>query len=82
MRSAKPLQEPTTVPPAENEIQQTLDRRGCQDRQSRRVLDHPHFTARFPPSLAPRMTFPGFKLVLAGQGVTDEDKVHHRANAL
>ena len=27
------------------------------------------------------MTFPGFKLVLAGQDVTDEDKVHHRANA-
>jgi diadenylate cyclase len=35
----------------------------------------------FPPSLAPRMTFPGFKLVLAGQDVTDEDKDHHRANA-
>ena len=39
------------------------------------------FTDVFPPTLAPRMTFPGFKLVLAGQDVTDEDKVHHRANA-
>ncbi len=39
------------------------------------------FTDVFPPTLAPRMTFPGFKLVLAGQDVSDEDRDHHRANA-
>ena len=39
------------------------------------------FTDVFPPSLAPRMTFSGFKLVLAGQDVSDEDLHHHRADA-
>lgn len=39
------------------------------------------FTDVFPPSLAPRMTFPNFKVVLAGEGVSEEDKVHHRADA-
>jgi DNA integrity scanning protein DisA with diadenylate cyclase activity/mannitol/fructose-specific phosphotransferase system IIA component (Ntr-type) len=39
------------------------------------------FTDVFPPTLAPRMTFPNFKVVLAGEGVTEEDQAHHRANA-
>jgi DNA integrity scanning protein DisA with diadenylate cyclase activity/mannitol/fructose-specific phosphotransferase system IIA component (Ntr-type) len=39
------------------------------------------FTDVFPPTLAPRMTFPGFKVVLAGEGVSDEDRAHHRADA-
>ena len=39
------------------------------------------FTDVFPPSLAPRMTFPGFKVVLAGESVSDEDRDHHRADA-
>ena len=39
------------------------------------------FTDVFPPTLAPRMTFPNFKVVLAGEGVTEEDQAHHRADA-
>ena len=39
------------------------------------------FTDVFPPSLAPRMTFSGFNVVLAGQDLTDDDKDHHRADA-
>lgn len=39
------------------------------------------FTDVFPPSLAPRMTFSGFKVVLAGQDLTDDDREHHRADA-
>ena len=39
------------------------------------------FTDVFPPTLAPRMTFPGFKVVLAGESVSDEDRDHHRADA-
>lgn len=39
------------------------------------------FTDVFPPSLAPRMTFSGFNVVLAGQDLTDDDKEHHRADA-
>ena len=39
------------------------------------------FTDVFPPSLAPRMTFSGFKVVLAGQDVSDDDREHHRADA-
>ena len=39
------------------------------------------FTDVFPPSLTPRMTFPNFKVVLAGEGVSEEDKGHHRADA-
>ena len=39
------------------------------------------FTDVFPPTLAPRMTFPNFKVVLAGEGVSDEDRAHHRADA-
>ena len=39
------------------------------------------FTDVFPPSLTPRMTFPNFKVVLAGEGVSDEDREHHRADA-
>jgi DNA integrity scanning protein DisA with diadenylate cyclase activity/mannitol/fructose-specific phosphotransferase system IIA component (Ntr-type) len=39
------------------------------------------FTDVFPPTLAPRMTFPNFKVVLAGEGVTEEDQIHHRADA-
>ena len=27
------------------------------------------------------MTFPNFKVVLAGEGVSDEDREHHRADA-
>ena len=38
------------------------------------------FTDVFPPTLAPRMTFPNFKVVLAGR-VTEEDQAHHRADA-
>jgi DNA integrity scanning protein DisA with diadenylate cyclase activity/mannitol/fructose-specific phosphotransferase system IIA component (Ntr-type) len=40
------------------------------------------FADVFPPSLAPRMTFPGFKVVLAGQDVSDDDKEHQRADAI
>jgi len=39
------------------------------------------FTDVFPPALAPRMTFPNFKVVLAGEDVSDEDRIHHRADA-
>jgi DNA integrity scanning protein DisA with diadenylate cyclase activity/mannitol/fructose-specific phosphotransferase system IIA component (Ntr-type) len=39
------------------------------------------FTDVFPPSLAPRMTFSGFNVVLAGQDLSDDDKEHHRADA-
>lgn len=39
------------------------------------------FTDVFPPSLAPRMTFSGFKVVIAGQDVSDDDREHHRADA-
>jgi DNA integrity scanning protein DisA with diadenylate cyclase activity len=39
------------------------------------------FTDVFPPSLAPRMTFSGFNVVLAGQDLTDDDRNHHRADA-
>ncbi|MEC8420707.1 MAG: diadenylate cyclase [Verrucomicrobiota bacterium] len=39
------------------------------------------FTDVFPPTLAPRMTFPNFKVVLAGEGVSDDDRTHHRAHA-
>ena len=39
------------------------------------------FTDVCPPTLTPRMTFPGFKVVLAGEDVTDEDQEHHRADA-
>ena len=39
------------------------------------------FTDVFPPTLAPRMTFSNFKVVLAGEGVTEEDQAHHRADA-
>jgi diadenylate cyclase len=39
------------------------------------------FTDVFPASLAPRMTFPGFKVVLAGEGVSDHELEHHRAHA-
>jgi DNA integrity scanning protein DisA with diadenylate cyclase activity/mannitol/fructose-specific phosphotransferase system IIA component (Ntr-type) len=39
------------------------------------------FTDVFPPSLAPRMTFSGFNVVLAGQDLTDDDREHHRADA-
>ena len=39
------------------------------------------FTDVFPPTLAPRMTFPNFKVVLAGEGVSDDDRTHHRADA-
>ena len=37
------------------------------------------FTDVFPASLAPRMTFPGFKVVLAGEGVSEHELDHHRA---
>ena len=58
MRSAKPLRSKRRPSrPAENEIQQTLDRRGCQDRQSRRVFDHPHFYGRFSPELGSENDF-------------------------
>ena len=33
------------------------------------------------PTLAPRMTFSNFKVVLAGEGVTEEDQAHHRSDA-
>ena len=39
------------------------------------------FTDVFPPSLAPKMNFPGFKVVLAGQDVSDDDRSHQRADA-
>jgi len=39
------------------------------------------FADVFPASLAPRMTFPGFKVVLAGEGVSDHEMEHHRADA-
>jgi DNA integrity scanning protein DisA with diadenylate cyclase activity len=39
------------------------------------------FTDVFPPTLAPRMTFPNFKVVLAGENVSEEDLDHHRADA-
>ena len=39
------------------------------------------FTDVFPPTLAPRMTFPNFKVVLAGESVSDDDRTHHRAHA-
>jgi diadenylate cyclase len=39
------------------------------------------FTDVFPPSLAPRMTFPGFRVVLAGEDVSDHERDHHRAHA-
>ena len=39
------------------------------------------FTDVLPPSLAPRMTFSGFNVVLAGQDLSDDDKEHHRADA-
>ena len=39
------------------------------------------FTDGFPASLAPRMTFPGFKVVLAGEGVSEHELDHHRAHA-
>jgi len=39
------------------------------------------FTDVFPPSLALRMTFSGFKVVLAGQDVSEDDRAHHRADA-
>ena len=32
------------------------------------------FTDVFPPTLAPRMTFPGFRVVLAGEDVSDHEK--------
>ena len=34
----------------------------------------------FPPPWL-RVTFPNFKVVLAGEGVTEEDQAHHRADA-
>ena len=40
------------------------------------------FADVFPPSLAPRMTFSGFKVVLAGQDVSEDDREHHRADAI
>ncbi|HAW97844.1 MAG TPA: hypothetical protein DCX67_04850 [Opitutae bacterium] len=39
------------------------------------------FTDVFPPSLAPKMNFPGFKVVLAGQDVSEDDRSHQRADA-
>jgi diadenylate cyclase len=39
------------------------------------------FTDVFPPSLAPRMTFPSFRVVLAGEDVSDHERDHHRAHA-
>ena len=39
------------------------------------------FTDVFPPTLAPRMTFPGFRVVLAGEDVSDHEREHHRAHA-
>ena len=40
------------------------------------------FADVFPPSLAPRMTFSGFNVVLAGQDVSEDDRAHHRADAI
>ncbi len=39
------------------------------------------FSDVFPPSLAPRLSFPGFKVVIAGDDVSDEDIALHRASA-
>ena len=38
------------------------------------------FTDVFPPTLAPRLTFPGFRVVLAGEDVNEHDINHHRAH--
>ncbi len=40
------------------------------------------FTDVFPPTLAPRLVFPGFRVVLAGEGVSEHDQDHHRAHAV
>ena len=39
------------------------------------------FTDVFPPTLAPRLTFSGFRVVLAGEDVNEHDINHHRAHA-
>jgi len=39
------------------------------------------FSDVFPPSLAPRLSFPGFKVVIAGDDVSEDDVSLHRANA-
>ena len=39
------------------------------------------FADVFPPTLAPRLNFPGFRVVLAGEDVNEHDLEHHRAHA-
>lgn len=39
------------------------------------------FSDVFPPALAPRLSFTGFKVVIAGDDVSDDDRALHRADA-
>ncbi len=39
------------------------------------------FADVFPPALAPRLSFPGFKVIVAGENVSDDDLTLHRADA-
>ncbi|MDE0576978.1 MAG: diadenylate cyclase [Opitutales bacterium] len=40
------------------------------------------FADVFPPALAPRLSFPGFKVIVAGENVSDDDLALHRADAV
>jgi diadenylate cyclase len=40
------------------------------------------FADVFPPALAPRLSFPGFKVIIAGENVSEDDLALHRADAV